>query len=124
VRRCRKRGGELEELAIGGVGEQPATRLLCRRCATELAQPAETITIDGAVDHTCSNPAGFTYAIRCYRAAHLITNDAPCEAHSWFTGYAWQIGSCPGCGAHLGWRSRGPERPAFVGLIRARVEER
>ena len=113
VRRCRKQAGQYEEHPGGETGQRHL-RLCCARCGLELAHPAETIAIEDAVDHRCTNPAGITYDIRCYRAARLPTLDPPRSEHSWFAGYAWQIGDCPQCATHLGWRFSGEHQMADV----------
>ena len=110
---------------MGDIGSGHAKRLLCRRCEAEVSPTNSTLEVAGAIDHTCTNPAGITYDIRCYASAPgLLADEPPCAEHAWFEGYAWQIGLCRSCGVHLGWCFTGPERPPFAGLIRRRVEER
>lgn len=98
---------------------------MCRFCGHTITSERARLEVGGAHRHTRSNPAGFVYCIGCYRVApgsHPV--GPPCEEHTWFAGYAWQIVLCGGCHAHLGWVFRAPD-DLFFGLIveRLRVDD-
>lgn len=72
--------------------------------------------------HRCTNPAGYTYDIGCYRAAPGcgLLGEAT-AGDTWFAGYRWQIAVCGSCGAHLGWRYANAGSDTFYGLITAQL---
>jgi hypothetical protein len=95
-------------------------RLKCHICSLIVTDEDMCIDVLGHNTHVRTNPGGFTYQFRCFRAAPgcsaigTITSE-----HTWFAGYAWQIACCRQCGEHLGWLFRGNYR--FYGLIQGRI---
>ncbi|MEQ9318170.1 MAG: cereblon family protein [Polyangiaceae bacterium] len=125
--KVRKEATELGDPGGAPVDEEERSpkRLVCGRCGHAITTPDARIDVLGRHAHTCINPAGVVFHIGCFQAAAGMTGRGPHVAeHSWFPGYAWQIGLCRGCGAHLGWAFHGAEGARFWGLILARLEER
>lgn len=99
-----------------GLGEA----LCCIDCGTPVTTAAEAVEMAGAHHHRCTNPAGVTFDIGCFRSAPGCMQTGPETAeHSWFPGHRWRLALCRGCGGHLGWGFHGPDR--FFGLIRSRL---
>ncbi|MCC7410522.1 MAG: hypothetical protein IT495_02645 [Gammaproteobacteria bacterium] len=96
--------------------------LLCAACDARIATLAAAVSVAGCHLHTCTNPAGYVYVIRCFATAPgcKITGSLS-EEFTWFPGHAWQIASCRECGEHLGWRFRARDGGGFFGLIRERL---
>ncbi|MGQ0657143.1 MAG: cereblon family protein [Chromatiales bacterium] len=97
-------------------------RLRCAACGQTVTDEAQRIAMRGSHLHRCTNPAGYTYGIGCFRNApgcgHVGELTA---AYTWFAGYRWQVALCGGCGEHLGWRYRDSGSEGFYGLITARL---
>ena len=85
------------------------------------------MALQGAREHTFTNPHGIVYRIELFReAVGCALEDEAIQAWTWFPGYAWQIGTCRGCRIHLGWGFRavaGAAPASFYGLIRDRLLE-
>ncbi len=101
--------------------ERLEKRLFCAACRHPVTHQDARICVQGAHEHTCTNPLGLSFHIGCYREASgcELTGTATPE-HSWFRGYAWRIAHCAHCHTHLGWafESAGDN---FYGLITHRL---
>lgn len=103
-------------------------RIVCAACGHAITTADTSVTKAGRHQHTCINPAGYVYRIRCFRRAPgCVTTGSWSTYYSWFQGYAWQIACCGSCSMHLGWAFEpdgSPEDGApFWGLIADRVTE-
>jgi len=96
-------------------------RLFCAQCRHPVTREEERIRVNGAHQHTCTNPHGLTFHIGCFREAGGCAGvgEAILE-HTWFAGYAWRVALCASCGAQLGWRYQAPA-DRFHGLILDRL---
>ena len=101
----------------------------CRLCGQQLARVTDQMSFDGSHQHRFINPHGFEFYIRLFAGAPGVTATGESTDHfSWFVGYAWQIGYCRKCQAHLGWTFKsigapGPGEPAdFTGLVTNQIE--
>lgn len=102
--------------------QQPRRKLRCAACGHTVTDESQRIAVSGSHTHHCTNPAGFTYDIGCFRAAPGCGQVGPQTAeHTWFAGYRWQIAVCGGCGEHLGWRFANSGGDQFYGLILGRL---
>jgi hypothetical protein len=96
--------------------------ILCSRCRNPITASAYQVRIDGAHEHSKTNPLGLTYAFRCFSSAsgcRVIV--APTREDTWFDAHAWQLAHCGACLTHLGWYFTGPS--AFFALISERLIE-
>jgi len=110
-------GAGIQALIERATGEGGRRILRCARCRCPVTSQEARIEVDGAHEHTRTNPAGFVFRIGCFRDAPGCLGEGPAsEAWSWFPGYAWQVGLCKGCGGHLGWVFQ-LEGARFHGLI-------
>jgi hypothetical protein len=102
-------------------GSGPERRLLCAACRNPVTDERERMSLNGGHAHTCTNPAGLTFRIGCFREARGCAALGRASAeHTWFAGYAWQVAVCARCGVQLGWRyQRSADR--FYGLILDRL---
>ncbi len=89
--------------------------LRCRRCGVDFASPSDVFPGSRSL-HV--NPGGWLHEIVTVVAArNLAVLGQPTVQDTWFPGYAWDIASCAGCGAHIGWRFEGARSPpSFWGL--------
>lgn len=96
-------------------------RLFCAQCGHPITHQDERIQVNGGHQHTCTNPAGYTFTIGCFREAGgcVAVGTATLE-HTWFRGYAWRIALCAACERHLGWRFES-RADRFHGLILNRL---
>ncbi len=93
-------------------------RLVCAECSYPITVESERIIMEGAHQHTFTNPHRVTYQIGCFRDAPGCSYlGAATDEFTWFPGYAWRIALCAGCGTHLGWVYQKLEGAAFHGLI-------
>lgn len=96
-------------------------RLFCALCRHPITHQDERIEVNGAHEHRCTNPAGYTFWIGCFHeAGGCIATGEATTAHTWFKGYAWRIAICASCERHLGWRFEAPA-DHFHGLILDRL---
>ena len=93
----------------------------CIKCHSVLSSEEERTRINQATSHRCMNPHGHFFHVECFNdAVGAIVRGEAETFWSWFTGYAWQISECRGCGEHIGWYfSRGDA--GFFGLITDRI---
>jgi len=96
-------------------------RLRCSTCRHPITDDRARFAVHGEHRHVCVNPSGIPYDIACFREAPGLRVFGPrTEAFTWFEGWAWQMGECAECGAHLGWWfTRG--EASFTGLIARRL---
>ena len=113
-----------EELARGEAAPREGAEgeLYCFVCGAAITRERERVSVEGAHEHTFTNPAGFVFRIGCFRSAPgcVETGEFTAEA-SWFRGRAWRYAACAGCRAHLGWVYRDRGDAAFFGLILNRL---
>ncbi len=127
IKRFRKEEGECAGNAPSVASDTPSEerprRVLCSRSRSHVADASEAIEMAGRHQHTCVNPAGITFRIRCFaRAPGCVAHGEKSDFFSWFADHAWQIALCKQCRGHLGWFFHGSDS-AFVGLIANRIEE-
>ncbi len=97
-------------------------RLYCVACKHPITSNGERIEVQGAHEHTCTNPHDITFHIGCFRQAPgCVSVGAATHEHTWFAGYAWQLALCNGCGNHLGWLFQRQGASGFYGLIIAQL---
>ena len=90
----------------------------CRECLFPIAREEDRTAMSGAFQHTFANPAGIVFTIGCFRTAEGCAQVGPAsDEFTWFGGFAWRVGVCRGCLAHLGWFFAAPSGAAFWGLI-------
>ena len=103
--------------------------LRCRSCGNEISDKEAMFGKDGDSPYRVfSNPYGLlreVVTLRWARGLHLA--GPPTTEFSWFPGYAWEIGYCDSCSAHLGWHFTTTESDveprAFYGLLRSELTE-
>jgi hypothetical protein len=92
--------------------------ILCRECLFPIAREEDRTAMSGAFQHTFANPAGIVFTIGCFHTAAGCAPVGPAsDEFTWFNGFAWRVGVCRGCLAHLGWFFAAPSGAAFWGLI-------
>ena len=92
--------------------------ILCRECLFPITREEEQASISGTFQQTFANPAGIVFTIGCFSAAEgCAPVGPPSDEFTWFPGFAWRVGICRGCLAHLGWYFSAPSGAAFWGLI-------
>lgn len=95
----------------------------CSGCGHALTWDRSRIDVEGRHVHTFVNPAGFEYTVRCFGDAPGCTGAGEESTFwSWFSGFAWRMAACGGCGAHVGWSFR-KEATVFWGLIADRIAD-
>jgi hypothetical protein len=91
--------------------------IVCRSCLFTVTDPEQRMTVEGEFLHAFANPHGHVFEIGCFsRAPGCVKGSEPSMEFTWFAGYAWQVGICGNCAAHLGWIFSG-ESHQFYGLI-------
>lgn len=102
--------------------DKPDHRLLCSACRHPITSTAQRIGVNGAHQHSVTNPHGIEFRIGCFRAASgcIQVGQATDEA-TWFSGYQWRIALCHHCRTHVGWGYRSAAGTAFFGLILDRL---
>jgi hypothetical protein len=96
-------------------------RLFCALCRHPITSQDECIKVNGGHQHRCTNPAGYTFEIGCFReAGGCVAVGVATEAHTWFRGYAWRVALCASCERHIGWRFEA-RADHFHGLILNRL---
>jgi cereblon len=101
--------------------------LTCRSCGNEISDREALFGKDGDSPYRVfSNPYGLlreVVTVESARGLHLA--GPPTTQFTWFPGYAWEVGYCDGCSAHLGWRFSAAETDAdlreFFGLLRSEL---
>jgi len=98
--------------------ERDERLILCRECLFPVAREEDGTSMSGAFQHTFANPAGIVFTIGCFSTAAGCVYVGPAsDEFTWFSGFAWRVGVCRGCLAHLGWFFTAPSGAAFWGLI-------
>jgi hypothetical protein len=96
-------------------------RLFCATCHNLITNQDDRISIQGAQEHTFTNPHGYVFHIGCFgdtRGCSYVGERM--SAWSWFRGYTWRIALCGECNTHLGWLFEAAET-RFYGLILNRL---
>lgn len=102
--------------------EERERHLRCAACRKPITSLDERIAVQGAHEHTCTNPHGFVYRFGCFRRAAGCTSVGELTAEwSWFRGFRWRIALCAGCRAHVGWVFQSPDGEGFHGLVLDRL---
>jgi hypothetical protein len=114
-RRRDRRASEKEQASVA-----ERTRLVCRSCGTTIST-TDAVIPRGDWPLVFANPQGRVFELVLLRAAEELVFVGPATTeYTWFSGYAWRVALCAGCGNALGWRYEAaePERsPAiFFGL--------
>jgi hypothetical protein len=100
------------------VEERDERLILCRECLFPITREEDQTSMAGAFQHTFANPAGIVFTIGCFSTADGCAYVGPAsDEFTWFKGFAWRVGVCRGCLAHLGWFFAAPSGAAFWGLI-------
>ncbi|MBI2993144.1 MAG: hypothetical protein HYY48_03090 [Gammaproteobacteria bacterium] len=101
-------------------GTEFRKQLCCRSCGRFITDESQRIAVEGDHAHTRSNPHGVIFNFGCFaEAPGCKTLGRATPEHTWFSGCAWRIAACGGCGGHLGWLFSGAAR--FYGLILERL---
>lgn len=118
--------GELGRLADAArralEDEEEERSLRCAACRRPLTSVRERVAVQGAHEHTRTNPHGFVYRFGCFRRAEgcMQVGEATAE-WSWFKGFEWTIALCAGCRTHVGWLFQAPDGESFHGLVLDRL---
>lgn len=105
------------ELAVA----RPGAGVACAACRSFVADHRARIPVDGAHSHSFINPAGLIFRVSCFAEAPGVVSVGEEDRYfTWFAGFAWRVGLCRACGAHLGWSYRRVDS-MFVALIDDRV---
>lgn len=95
--------------------------IVCAQCNWKITDPDQQIMVDNSFSHVFANPYGLVFEIGCFsKAPGCIIASVPSDEFSWFPGYAWQIGICQNCSAHLGWVFTASS-DRFYGLILEKI---
>lgn len=106
-----------------GTASERAVR--CAACGHALTTRKEEFCVNGAHAHTFKNPASLDYRVGCFRRAPgcRVVGEAS-SVWTWFPGYAWRIGLCGRCGAHVGWTfAKDDASASFAALVLDRISE-
>jgi len=102
--------------------EKDGKRLFCAACRRLITSEALRISVNGAEEHSFSNPHGIEFHIACFSEAEGCGQiGVPTEEWTWFSGYRWRLAVCMDCGTHLGWGFSADAGDAFYGLILDRL---
>ncbi len=103
--------------------EEPEDKnVYCAICGHVITSVTDRFTMNGACEHTFTNPHGFVYTITCFKyapGAHTAGEET--EEYTWFPGYAWSYALCGRCTSHLGWAFTKKNNNRFYGLIKDRI---
>jgi hypothetical protein len=79
-------------------------RLFCAACRHFVTNQDDRISVQGAQEHTFTNPHGYVFHIGCFRDTNGCAYVGErMSAWSWFRGFTWRIALCSNCHTHLGW---------------------
>lgn len=102
--------------------KKPERQLRCKACGASITRERDRISVQGAHDHTCTNPSGLRFHIGCFREVQTCAElGEASEEFTWFRGYAWRILLCQSCKQHLGWGFQAGGGERFYGLILNRL---
>jgi hypothetical protein len=116
-----ERAGASHELAASGYAWY-----VCAACSERLAR--EDWVLEAGAQHPLvfANPHGkFFELLLVSHVQNGVFDRAATTEFTWFAGYAWRIGSCAHCGAHIGWHFESTHAASlreFVALLRAAVK--
>jgi hypothetical protein len=111
---------QLTEREVADV-PQEERRLFCAACRQLITSQDDRISIQGAQEHTFTNPHGYVFHIGCFRQTRGCSYVGErMSAWSWFRGFTWRIALCSNCNTHLGWMFEAPGN-RFYGLILNRL---
>jgi hypothetical protein len=100
--------------------QEEEENLYCFICGQIVTQTRKRISVDGAHEHTFTNPGGYRFNIGCFREAEGCEQAGEfTDFYSWFDGYSWRYAMCASCRVHLGWVYR--DGDCFFGLITDRL---
>lgn len=99
---------------------------VCAACAERLAREDWALEAHPRGPLVFTNPHGrfFELLLVTHVLGGVFDRHATTE-FSWFAGYAWRIGSCARCGAHIGWHFQATHEASlreFVALSRAALK--
>lgn len=99
---------------------------VCAACAARLAREDWVLEADTQGPLVFANPHGrFFELLLVSRVVGGVFDQHATTEFTWFAGYAWRIGGCAACHAHIGWHfeaTRGASLREFVALSRAAVK--
>jgi len=99
----------------------------CAACAAPLAREDWVLEADTQGPLVFANPHGrfFELLLVTHVVGAIFDRDATSE-FTWFAGYAWRVGGCARCGAHIGWHFEATRSDVrlreFVALSRAAIK--
>ena len=99
----------------------------CAACALRLAREDWVLEAATQGPLVFANPHGrfFELLLVSHVVGGVFDRHATSE-FTWFAGYAWRVGACAGCRAHIGWHFGATRRDLalreFVALSRAAIE--
>ena len=120
-----------------GVGENPASSddvelgdrgwYTCAACATRLAREDWVLEAASQGPLVFANPHGrFFELLLVTHVVGGVFDRHPTSEFTWFIGYAWRVGSCASCRAHIGWHFQATGSDValreFVALSRAAIK--
>lgn len=89
---------------LGNTRAKKERRLYCAACLHSITTQDERISVNGAHEHTFTNPLGIVYHVGCFQQAMGCGSAGGATSeHSWFPGYQWKVALCLNCQVHLGW---------------------
>lgn len=98
---------------------------VCAACAARLAREDWVLEADTQQPLVFANPHGrFFELLLVTRSVGCVFEQHATTEFTWFAGYAWRIGNCVRCRAHLGWHFEATHATSpreFVALSRAAV---
>ncbi len=110
----------LQDLIRVKESELDDNKLYCFLCGNAITSTSERISVDGAHEHSFTNPHGYSFHIGCFRnAPGCIQEGIVTDDFSWFKGYSWRYALCADCQQHLGWIYDSQDQ--FYGLILDRL---
>lgn len=97
----------------------------CAQCGERLAHESWVLSSAASGPLVFANPHGrfFELLLVSHVLSGIFDRHATSE-FTWFSGYAWRIGTCARCGTHIGWHFEATHAAAlreFVALSRAAV---
>lgn len=99
---------------------------VCAACAARLAREDWVLQADTQCPLVFANPHGrFFELLLVSRVVGGVFDQHATTEFTWFAGYAWRIGSCARCRAHIGWHFEATHEESlreFVALSRAAVK--
>ena len=96
--------------------------LFCAACSHVIGHVQDRIEVNGAFEHTCTNPYGYVHRFGCHREAHGLRDQRRAASRRQLVhGFRWRLAACGNCDTHMGWLfERAGEH--FFGLILDRIQ--